>query len=221
MAEEDQTELLYKVLVVGDVGVGKTSLVKQYAHGIWAPNYKATLGVDFSLKEIFDVGLNTTIRVQLWDIAGQERYKNLTRVYYNKAVAAVVVFDASNPASLAGAVEWLHDLEHKVVLPDDTSIPCVLMANKIDLSNAVSRTASEAQRLCEKHGFKSYFEVSAKTGKNVDKSMNWLVQYVYNHNLAAGTKNPENQPSLAERGILSTSRDAIPQKNRRKDSGCC
>ncbi|KAJ9462724.1 Ras-related protein Rab-32A [Diplonema papillatum] len=215
-AHDERCELLYKVLVVGDVNVGKTSFVKRYTHALWQTSYKSTIGVDFSLKEIYDVGLNTTIRVQLWDIAGQERYKNLTRVYYNKAVAAVVLYDASNEKSLEGAFEWKTDLDHKVFLPNDKPIPCILVANKVDLASSRTLSAEAGQKLAEDNRFVKYFEASAKTGKNVDESINWLVQHVYNTNPTAG--GAQNADS-AERNVLSTTRDAqsFPPPKKR----CC
>eukprot|EP01061_Rhynchopus_euleeides_P005466 TRINITY_DN14714_c0_g1_i1.p1 TRINITY_DN14714_c0_g1~~TRINITY_DN14714_c0_g1_i1.p1 ORF type:complete len:224 (+),score=72.18 TRINITY_DN14714_c0_g1_i1:358-1029(+) len=214
MAEGDKTELLYKILVVGDVGVGKTSLVKRYAHGLWAPNYKATIGVDFSLKEIYDVAQNTTIRVQLWDVAGQERYKNLTRVYYNQAVGAVIVYDGTRDSTLEGALEWKADIDHKVFLPGGGSIPCILVRNKADLPQSVALSHNKQQQLTHEHQFHSVHEVSAKTGVNVDQAISTLVQHIYENNLDASGQDDEDEGphknTAAKRGILTESRDALP-----------
>eukprot|EP01059_Diplonema_ambulator_P022851 TRINITY_DN3818_c0_g1_i1.p1 TRINITY_DN3818_c0_g1~~TRINITY_DN3818_c0_g1_i1.p1 ORF type:complete len:229 (+),score=62.34 TRINITY_DN3818_c0_g1_i1:45-689(+) len=209
---DERSELLYKVLVVGDVAVGKTSFVKRYAYGLWQPSYKSTIGVDFSLKEIYDVGMNTTVRVQLWDVAGQERFKNLTRVYYKEAVAAVIIYDATSDSSFEGALEWKTDIEHKVFTADDTPIPCILVANKCDLASAKTRSPEESERLCAKHHFANYFETSAKSGKNVERSINWLVQHVYNTNPTAGGRIPEE--NMANRGILTETREALPDKKK-------
>ena len=90
-------EYLFKTLVIGDIGVGKTSLIKRYVHHVFGSTYKPTIGVDFALK-VINWDSETIIRLQLWDIAGQERFGTMTRVYYRDAVAAFIVFvSGSNP----------------------------------------------------------------------------------------------------------------------------
>lgn len=74
---------------------------------------------------------NTLIRLQLWDIAGQERFGNMTRVYYKEAVGAFIVFDITRPATFEALQKWKTDLDSKVHLPDGSNIPCVLLANKV------------------------------------------------------------------------------------------
>ena len=230
-SNEDK-ELLYKILVVGDVGVGKTSVVKRYAHGMWAPNYKATIGVDFSLKEVYDVAQNTTIRVQLWDIAGQERYKNLTRVYYTQAVGAIIVHDGTREATLDGALEWKSDLDHKVFLPGGGNIPCVLLRNKTDLPNSQTLTASKKAKLLSEHGFLSVHDTSAKTGAGVDKAIGSLVQHIYDNNIAGGGSGGGYDDDVSEdsgqikrlgkgeRGILTGTRDPLPGVARKQSCAC-
>lgn len=107
----DKREYLYKILVIGELiefrfaldlthrislthagelGTGKTSFIKRYVHQFFSTNYRATIGVDFALK-VLQWDTSTTIRLQLWDIAGQERFGNMTRVYYKEAVGAFIV----------------------------------------------------------------------------------------------------------------------------------
>ena len=89
-----QSSRLYKVIVIGEVSTGKSALVKRYVHNFFGnhANYRATVGVDFQLK-ILKFNDDLEIRLQLWDIAGQERFSSMTRAYYKGAVGAVVVFD--------------------------------------------------------------------------------------------------------------------------------
>eukprot|EP01061_Rhynchopus_euleeides_P002411 TRINITY_DN11851_c0_g1_i1.p1 TRINITY_DN11851_c0_g1~~TRINITY_DN11851_c0_g1_i1.p1 ORF type:complete len:399 (+),score=204.83 TRINITY_DN11851_c0_g1_i1:386-1582(+) len=175
--------VLYKFLVVGDVGVGKTTIVKRNVKDIFS-NTKPTIGVDFVLKEVKDVVPGVLIRLQLWDVAGQERYKSLTRVYYKEAAAAIVVFDCTQHSTLEGVEEWKRDIDEKVTLPDGRPIPCILLGNKADLdSSCVSEKKLKA--FADKNGFVGSFFTSAKTGLNIRESMDWLVSHVYNSSKAA------------------------------------
>jgi Ras-related protein Rab-32 len=90
------------------------------------------IGVDFALK-VIQLGSETIIRLQLWDIAGQERFGNMTRVYYKEAVGALVVFDVTRLSTFDGVAKWKADLDEKVRLPDNSKIPVVLLANKVTI----------------------------------------------------------------------------------------
>ncbi|KAJ8886112.1 hypothetical protein PR048_012321 [Dryococelus australis] len=133
----DKREHLYKILVIGELGTGKTSIIKRYVHQFFSQHYRATIGVDFALK-VLNWDTNSIIRLQLWDIAGQERFGNMTRVYYKEAVGAFIVFDVTRAATFDAVVKWKQDLDTKVQLPDGSPIPCVLLANKSCL-NRVDR----------------------------------------------------------------------------------
>lgn len=145
-----KNEHLYKVLVIGELGTGKTSIIKRYVHQFFSQHYRATIGVDFALK-VVHWDQNTVIRLQLWDIAGnvvwcplliivlpcslsfigQERFGNMTRVYYKEAVGAFIVFDVTRSSTFDSVIKWKQDLDSKVQLPDGNPIPCVLLANKV------------------------------------------------------------------------------------------
>lgn len=181
---QEHRELLYKVLVVGDVSTGKTSIIKRYVHNIYSIAYKATIGVDFALKVIrWDD--NTSVRLQLWDMAGQERFANMTRVYYKEAVAAFVVFDVSRCNTLDGAIKWKSDIDAKITLPEtDKPIPVVLLANKIDLIEDPDNDEKQKQRkemlntFCKTHGFIAWFETSAKDNVGIETASNTLVRAI-------------------------------------------
>jgi Ras-related protein Rab-32 len=110
-------EYLFKVLVVGDIGTGKTSIIKRYVHSIFSNHYKATIGVDFALKMI-NLDNETVVRLQLWDIAGQERFGNMTRVYYKEALGALIVFDVTRVSTFEAVQKWKNDIDSKVLGPD-------------------------------------------------------------------------------------------------------
>jgi len=169
-------EYLYKVLVVGDIGTGKTSIIKRYVHNIFSQHYKSTIGVDFALK-IVNLDENTTVRLQLWDIAGQERFGNMTRVYYKEAVAAFVVFDVSRFTTFESVTKWKTDIDTKVFLPDTNDpIPVVLLANKCDLGTLGSISKEyNMDKFCQDNGFVGWFEVSAKEDLGIENAGDFLI----------------------------------------------
>ncbi|VDO89336.1 unnamed protein product [Haemonchus placei] len=84
----------FKILVIGDPGTGKTSIIRRFVHDVFTANYKATIGVDFAMKRM-NLDDDTQVYLQIWDISGQDRYGVMTRVYYKDANAAIVVMDAT------------------------------------------------------------------------------------------------------------------------------
>ena len=183
-------EQLFKILIVGDCGTGKTCLIRQYMHNSFQATNKATIGVDFALKVIPQT--NTTL--QIWDIAGQERYGQMTRVYFLSAVGAMVVCEINKPASFETAVKWKEDLDSKVFLPGTTNtpIPCILLLNKSDLGPC-HMSDSELSDFCAKHKFVDFFKVSAKSGENVEASFDTLVNRVNEHRARAKEKQEEGR----------------------------
>ncbi|GAB1285411.1 Ras-related protein Rab-7L1 [Apodemus speciosus] len=121
---------LFKVLVVGDAAVGKTSLVQRYSQDSFSKHYKSTVGVDFALK-VLQWSDSEMVRLQLWDIAGQERFTSMTRLYYRDASACVIMFDVTNATTFSNSQRWKQDLDSKLTLPSGEPVPCLLLANKV------------------------------------------------------------------------------------------
>ncbi|CAG0885435.1 unnamed protein product [Cyprideis torosa] len=171
-------EHLYKILVIGELGTGKTSIIKRYVRQFFSQHYRATIGVDFALK-VLNWDANTVIRLQLWDIAGQERFENMTRVYYKEAVGCLIVFDASRTSTFEAVLKWKQDLDNKVVLPDGSSIPCVLLANKCDLSqDGIVADPGKMDDFCKEKGFVGWFETSAKESVGIEEAAQFLVSKI-------------------------------------------
>ncbi|XP_031336057.1 ras-related protein Rab-38 isoform X3 [Photinus pyralis] len=189
---------LYKILVIGDLGTGKTSIIKRYVHQFFSQHYRATIGVDFALK-VLNWDANTLIRLQLWDIAGQERYGNMTRVYYKEAVGAFIVFDVTRVNTFESVSNWKADLDSKVQLPDGSPIPCVLLANKCDQQKeGLINSKSKMEEYCKEKGFSSWYETSAKENINIDEAARTLVsQILLNDKLINDSNKDGDQFSLA------------------------
>jgi len=178
--ESEVTEHLFKVLVVGEMGTGKTSIISRYVNNIFSRGYRATVGVDFALKVITWDPKNQ-VRLQLWDIAGQERFGHMTRVYYKEAVAALVVFDVTRIKTFEAAAKWKADIDSKVTLgTDNKPIPVVLLANKVDLVKTgggvtYGKNAQEMDQYVQENGFVGWFETSAKDNVNIDEAVKCLL----------------------------------------------
>lgn len=172
----DMREHLMKILVVGDGNVGKSSFVHRYVNGQFNKTYKMTVGVDFSLK-VLHWSDREKVRLQLWDIAGQERFISMTRVYYKGALGCVVIFDITDSASFLSCRYWKQDLDKKAMLPNGRPIPCILLANKSDLSQRAVSTDSII-KFSKANGFVMWMETSVKENRNIGEAMRILVQEI-------------------------------------------
>ncbi|XP_034270776.1 ras-related protein Rab-38 [Pantherophis guttatus] len=179
-------EHLYKVLVIGDLGVGKTSVIKRYVHHHFSPHYRATIGVDFALK-VLRWDSDALVRLQLWDIAGQERFGNMTRVYYRDAVGAFIVFDVTRPATFEAVTKWKQDLDTKLTLPNGQVVPTVLLANKCDQDQELLvNNGFKMDQFCKDNGFVGWFETSAKDNINIEEAARCLVKHIISSNSEPG-----------------------------------
>ena len=156
-----------KILVLGHVGVGKTSLVQRYCHDHFSKEYKTTIGLDYGTKTV-EWKNEFLFSLQLCDISGQERFARLTRVFYQGAAGAIVVFDLNEPESLNKAVEWKKDLDEK--LP---GLPCILVGNKCDLTSLCP--LEDIQFVVRNHHFLSHINTSAKKKVNVRHAVESLI----------------------------------------------
>ncbi|PIK62679.1 putative ras-related protein [Apostichopus japonicus] len=153
-----------------------TSIIRRYTEGTFSPNYKLTIGVDFCLKTI-DWNENTKVNLQLWDIAGHERFGHMTRVYYKYAIAAIIMFDLSRPATFDSVIKWIDDVNQKVMLANEQPIPVLLLANKCDLGD-ISIDDTALNQFCTQQNFLGWFATSAKNDVNVDEAMHFLVENI-------------------------------------------
>ncbi|XP_008193346.1 ras-related protein Rab-38 isoform X3 [Tribolium castaneum] len=203
----ERKDHLYKILVIGDLGAGKTSIIKRYVHRFFTQHYRATIGVDFALK-VLNWDDNTLIRLQLWDIAGQERYGNMTRVYYKEAVGAFIVFDVTRTNTFESVAKWKSDLDSKVQLSDGSPIPCVLLANKCDQQKeGLVNHPNKMDEYCKENGFTTWFETSAKDNINIDEAANALVAKILENDTLL------NVDSLKDEDKFSISKEPSAQRN--------
>ncbi|KAK8942203.1 hypothetical protein KSP40_PGU002419 [Platanthera guangdongensis] len=177
---------LLKIIVLGDSGVGKTSLMNQYPCKKFFQQYKATIGADFVTKEVL-IG-DRIVTLQIWDTAGQERFQSLGVAFYRGADCCILVYDVNVLRSFDTLDNWHDDFLRQVcnlvlillfacplivfqASPSNPGIfPFILLGNKIDVDGGNSRVVSEkkAKEWCASRGNIPYFETSAKEDYNVD-----------------------------------------------------
>jgi len=160
-------KVLLKVIILGDSGVGKTSLMNQYVNKKFSNQYKATIGADFLTKEVMVD--DRLVTMQIWDTAGQERFQSLGVAFYRGADSCVLVFDVNVAKTFENLDSWRDEFLIQAGPRDPDNFPFVVLGNKIDLD---SRVVSQKRALawCQAKGNIPYFETSAKEAINVEQA---------------------------------------------------
>jgi len=166
-------KLLLKVLILGDSGAGKTSLMNQYVNKKFSNQYKATIGADFLTKDVMID--DRLVTMQIWDTAGQERFQSLGVAFYRGADCCVLVYDVTSPNSFKSLDSWRDEFLIQASPRDPESFPFVLLGNKIDLENRQVST-KRAQTWCQSKNEMPYFEVSAKEAINVEQAFQTIAR---------------------------------------------
>ncbi|MHA1771849.1 MAG: Rab family GTPase [Candidatus Thorarchaeota archaeon] len=156
-------DYLFKVVVLGEGAVGKTAIVTRFSHGFFRTDYRTTIGSQFAVKnlEIATKKGRLTVKLQIWDVAGQSRFQILRPMYYRGSSGGLLVYDVTRRRTFIVLEEWLSELEKAV----GKTIPLVLVANKTDLPDRVI-SIEEGREFAESHNM-PYVESSAKTGEGI------------------------------------------------------
>ncbi|KAL2914584.1 Ras-related protein Rab-7 [Polyrhizophydium stewartii] len=160
---------LLKVIILGDSGVGKTSLMNQYVNNKFSTQYKATIGADFLTKEVLVEERSVTM--QIWDTAGQERFQSLGVAFYRGADCCALVYDVNNVKSFENLDSWRDEFLLQANPRDPENFPFVVIGNKVDVEESKRQvTQKRAMAWCQQKGNIPYFETSAKEGINVEQA---------------------------------------------------
>ena len=160
---------LYKIVLIGSSGTGKTSLMTRFVDSKFEDTFISTVGIDFRVKTVVEE--NRTLKVQIWDTSGQERFLSITHSYFRGAHGVLIVFDVSNPKSFNQLGKWLEDVE--AYCNEDVKI--MIIGNKIDLPRAISKTVVED--FCIQYGL-DYVETSAKECMNVNLAFDNMIKKI-------------------------------------------
>lgn len=211
---------LFKVIVVGDSGVGKTCLINRMCTDSFTDGISATIGVDMKVKNV-RIG-DKMVKLSIWDTAGQERYQSLTRQYYRKAHAVLFVYDCTDRRSFENLGDrWLPEFDgHRADTQSNTCLS-VIVANKVDEVNTRLVTTDEG---CDFARFNNslYYETSARTAEGVEDGLVWGIISTLMDQAAQN----QNKALPQSSGMQVLSEDDITahvfsSETRRKKSGCC
>lgn len=173
MGAEDQYDFIWKVVLVGDSGVGKTNLLSRFTRNEFNAESKTTIGVEFATRNVQIRG--KTVRAQIWDTAGQERYRAITSVYYRGAVGALVLYDITKPATFENLDKWISELKEHA----DPCVCIMIVGNKTDLRSQRVVSTEDGRLLAEKYRY-SFIETSALDASNVGEAFNNLLVDIFN-----------------------------------------
>merc|ERR1719440_2546576 len=151
---DDDYDYLFKVVLIGDSGVGKSNLLSRFTRNEFCLESKSTIGVEFATRSLPIDG--KTIKAQIWDTAGQERYRAITSAYYRGAVGALLVYDITKTVTFENVERWLKELRDHA----DSNIVIMLVGNKSDLKNIRGVETDEAMSFAEQHNL-AFIETSA------------------------------------------------------------
>ncbi|KAH7685129.1 Small GTPase superfamily ARF/SAR type protein [Dioscorea alata] len=169
---DEEYDYLFKVVLIGDSGVGKSNLLSRFTRNEFCLESKSTIGVEFATRTLQVEG--RTVKAQIWDTAGQERYRAITSAYYRGALGALLVYDVTKPTSFENVSRWLKELRDHA----DSNIVIMLIGNKIDLKHLRAVVSEDAQSFAEKEGL-SFIETSALEAMNVEKAFQMILAEIY------------------------------------------
>ena len=167
----------YKIVVIGDINVGKTSILSRFRYGSFEQSYMPTLGIDFFTKNLFYE--DKTIRLILWDTAGQERFRSLIPSYLKNADCIIIVYDITNKDSFNSLAHWLNDAKNNTI--EGTIF--VICGNKIDLKEKRVVTNEEIEEYIKKENL-LYVECSAQNGEGIKELFNLIAKNLGESNFA-------------------------------------
>jgi small GTP-binding protein len=177
-----------RVLTLGYTDVGKTSILLRFTKNQFHEKYVSTIGIDFKSRPL-KIGKNTTVKVLVWDTAGQEKYKGIVKSFYNKANGIILTFDICNKESFEHLDYWVQELKENAYLED---LYIVLVGNKKDKEGRTV-TYEEAKKYSDENQFGGYFEVSAKSGEGINELFTDIAKNSLQKIVAKNNENSENQ----------------------------
>ena len=198
-----QSDYTFKILLIGESGVGKTAILERYCDNIFNDTLLSTVGVDFKAKYISIE--NKTIKIQLWDTAGQEKFRNITSSYYRGTHGCVVVFDVNDLLTFEKINFWLNELKNEKQQPE-----IIIFGNKTDL-NQERVTQEMIDNFVKQNGNIKIMYGSAKTGEGIEGLFQQLIESIYhNKDIMSRMRTTTNTMQMEDVNVAN-----------QKQGGCC
>ncbi|KAK9050746.1 hypothetical protein SSX86_030285 [Deinandra increscens subsp. villosa] len=219
--EDSNDDYLFKIVLLGDSGVGKSNLLARFARNEFYSNSKSTIGVEFQTQKLEVNGRE--IKAQIWDTAGQERFRAVTSAYYRGAVGALVVYDVSRRQTFDSVGRWLNELHTHC----DMNVITILVGNKSDLKDAREVSTTDGKSLAESRSL-FFIETSALDSSNVNAAFQTIVKEIYNilSKKVIQSQELKKDSSIGSKKtvVLDPKQDANKEEKKEeppKKSGCC
>ena len=203
--DDNSNTNVFKILTIGDGGVGKTSILRRYVENKFLKHHLSTIGIDFLSKTLKIK--DKEIKLKIWDTAGQERYRQITSHIYKDADGIILVFDVTSEESFNQITDWMEQIKNNV---SKEEINLILIGNKCDLADRMVEK-ERGEKMAEKLKIK-YFETSALTGQGINEAFEELAKQIFKN------KNPNENISRNISISYDRSEDALKKK---KGKGCC
>lgn len=187
-------DYLFKLLLIGDSGVGKSCMLLRFADDTYTESYISTIGVDFKIRTIEMDG--KTIKLQIWDTAGQERFRTITSSYYRGAHGIIVVYDVTDQDSFDHVKQWLQEVDRYA----SDKVNTLLVGNKSDLTSKRMVSYETAKEFADSVGME-FLETSAKNSTNIEKAFMVMAEQIKKRmatqNVSAGGATPESVTNIS------------------------
>ena len=189
--DDEEYSMIFKIILTGDSGVGKTNILSRYVNDTFSDSTKSTVGVELGCK-IEEIN-NSKVKIQIWDTAGQERYKSITKTYYKGAKGALIIYDISRKESFINVDKWIDDLKES----GEEDVCILLIGNKCDLDNIRQVSTDEVSKKAQQYKI-GFCETSAKNAKNIDYAFQTLIKQI-------AEKMPNNEEKYGSKSnVIST-----------------
>ena len=193
----EKKEFLYKILLLGDSSVGKTCFLLRYTENTFQEIHMSTIGLDYKLKNV-QMEDGKMVKIQIWDTAGQDRFRSITKNYYKGAHGIILLYDVTNKNSFNNVRNWIGQIKEEV----SEKVSIILVGNKVDDEEHRVVKTEEGEKIANEFKL-MFFECSAKSGINIDTTFNELIK-----------KTVENYSKIKENG------ETLKRKSGKK-KGCC
>lgn len=201
-------DYLFKLLLIGDSGVGKSCLLLRFADDTYTDSYISTIGVDFKIRTVeLD---KKTIKLQIWDTAGQERFRTITSSYYRGANGIIIVYDVTDQESFTNVKTWLQEIDRYA----STNVSKLLVGNKCDLTNKKVVDYTTAKEFADQLQI-PFLETSAKNATNVEQAFMTMAAEIKR------AQGPDNGNVTGTGNTVRITPVSQPISSKKEKSGCC